>query len=393
MAGLSGPRHLVSGVIGAVGGLLAGKYLNSPDITFQEQTLPTKSVTPPIVPPTITTSTARAAKILAFGAPRPPLPGPMVYTNHVLEYDSARKVPRWVAEHLTKDNVMQVKANRKGVGFTRDPSVPALFSSDNSDYWGSGWSRGHMAPAGNNKHCQQSMKDTFYLTNIVPQDLDNNGGYWNRLEIWCRDLTKNYSDVWVISGPLWLPSAGETKSDESVDNSGDDKKRKKKSEVRTVQYNVLGNNYVAVPTHLFKVVLVTDEKLGQPLLATFVVPNVPIADKHLGTYKVSLEELERHVGVVFHPELDRVNVGDLCLDSGCNLQDYKEFMQFFWSRRLKSPWNLQNLERDWAEIISKGAANEELEKIYNESKVMLFEKEKLKTEKLSKENVVTASAA
>merc|ERR1712112_310605 len=125
-------------------------------------------------------------------------------------------------------------------------------------------------------------------------------------------------------------------------------KRKKKSEVRTVQYNVLGNNYVAVP-------------------------NVPIADKHLGTYKVSLEELERHVDVVFHPDLDRVNVGDLCLDSGCNLQDYKEFMQFFWSRRLKSPWNLQNLEKDWAEILSKGAANEELEKIYNESKVMLFE--------------------
>ena len=26
-----------------------------------------------------------------------------------------------------------------------------------------------MAPAGNNKHCQESMRDTFLLTNVVPQ--------------------------------------------------------------------------------------------------------------------------------------------------------------------------------------------------------------------------------
>ena len=45
-----------------------------------------------------------------------------------------------------------------------------------------------MAPAGNNKHCQESMNQTFFYTNVVPQDLDNNGNYWNRLEIWCRNL-------------------------------------------------------------------------------------------------------------------------------------------------------------------------------------------------------------
>ena len=262
------------------------------------------------------------------------------------------------------------------------------FSADNSDYWGSGWSRGHMAPAGDNKHCQASMSDTFYLTNIVPQDIDNNGGYWNRLEMWCRDLTKSYSDVWVISGPLWLPETSGQTSEASPDSGGDGK-RKKKSEVRTISYKVLGNNYVSVPTHLFKVVLVTDPKLGQPLLSSFIVPNVPIADKHLSGYKTSLEELERHVGVVFHPDLDRSLTGDLCVDSGCHLEEYSKFMQFFWSRRLKNPWNLRNLERDWEEISSKGAANEELEKIYNETKEMLLKKEKVKKD-ISKENVVTS---
>lgn len=43
-----------------------------------------------------------------------------------------------------------------------------------------------MAPAGNNKYCQTWMDDTFLLSNIVPQDIQNNGDFWNRLEIYCR---------------------------------------------------------------------------------------------------------------------------------------------------------------------------------------------------------------
>ncbi len=37
------------------------------------------------------------------------------------------------------------------------------------------------------------------------QDFDNNGDFWNRLEIYCRDLTKKFEDVHVISGPMWIP--------------------------------------------------------------------------------------------------------------------------------------------------------------------------------------------
>ena len=49
------------------------------------------------------------------------------------------------------------------------------------------------------------MKDTFYLSNIVPQNYDNNAGFWNRFEMYCRDLTKIYENVYVISGPLMMP--------------------------------------------------------------------------------------------------------------------------------------------------------------------------------------------
>ena len=51
------------------------------------------------------------------------------------------------------------------------------------------------------------MDESFYYTNIVPQDLDNNSGFWNRLEMYCRELARRFDDVHVISGPLYMPHA------------------------------------------------------------------------------------------------------------------------------------------------------------------------------------------
>ncbi len=48
------------------------------------------------------------------------------------------------------------------------------------------------------------MIDQLTITYFI-QDIDNNGDFWNRLEIYCRDLTKEFSDVRIISGPLWKP--------------------------------------------------------------------------------------------------------------------------------------------------------------------------------------------
>jgi hypothetical protein len=70
------------------------------------------------------------------------------------------------------------------------------------------------------------------------QDIDNNGDFWNRLEIYCRDLTKTYSDVHVVSGPIWLPEDnGEEAEQESSGRDGGDRKANK-SKKRTVKYEV-----------------------------------------------------------------------------------------------------------------------------------------------------------
>ncbi len=49
------------------------------------------------------------------------------------------------------------------------------------------------------------MFDGYFKMFSHLQDFDNNGDFWNRLEIYCRDLTKKFEDVHVISGPMWIP--------------------------------------------------------------------------------------------------------------------------------------------------------------------------------------------
>jgi DNA/RNA endonuclease G (NUC1) len=69
---------------------------------------------------------------------------------------------------------------------------------------------------------------------------------------------------------------------------------------------VLGENSVAVPTHLYKVVLA--EGGEKRALGVFIVPNQNIENVDLTRFQVPLEELERHTGCTFHSELERDKV-------------------------------------------------------------------------------------
>ena len=121
-------RHALASLIGAGGGFFMSRYTFPVEQNVIEELPVASSISKPLLTP-------RALKILAFGQPTATVPSPMVYSNHVLEYDCTRKVPKWVAEHLTKDQVKQDVVNRKGVKFTSDPVVPVKFASSNKDYW------------------------------------------------------------------------------------------------------------------------------------------------------------------------------------------------------------------------------------------------------------------
>ncbi|KAJ8277575.1 hypothetical protein GJAV_G00076840 [Gymnothorax javanicus] len=284
-----------------------------------------------------------------------------LYANHTLSYDQARRTPRWVAEHISNEK-LKGNAERKRCKFRPDPNISVLFTAQNEDYLGSGWSRGHMAPAGNNKFSEQAMAETFYLSNIVPQNFDNNSGFWNRLEMYCRDLTKRFQDVWIISGPLALPEVGT-----------DGKK--------IVSYEVIGKDEVAVPTHLFKVILAQRKGFPSDTLAlgAFVVPNRPIGFEHaLTDYQVNLMDLERKSGLTFFPKVDRsrVPIQNLCKLDSCKLMSSKDFNLYITTRKVSSAGNIYKLDKAMAEL--KEAAilpDEYLLKLYEAKKKELTLKE------------------
>ncbi|KAI4886455.1 hypothetical protein NFI96_033912 [Prochilodus magdalenae] len=315
------------------------------------------------------TESAAQSLIKRFGLPQTGTET-RCYTNHILSYDQSRRTPRWVAEHLSNEKLVG-RADRRHCKFKPDPSVPELFTAHNEDYLGSGWSRGHMAPAADNKFSEARQHSNQWQKPSISQILSprimkttqafGTVFYILRLEMYCRELTERFSDVWVISGPLTLPQVGE-----------DGKK--------TVSYQLIGKNDVSVPTHLYKVILARKDPSTELLaLGAFVVPNAPIGfDHNLKEYQVSLTDLERMSGLTFFPKLDQTrSLRNLCTMDTCELMDFNRFTLYITGRKVGGARTLTKLEKVMVELKEAGITPDDyLVKLYQAKKQELLQKEK-----------------
>ena len=159
--------------------------------------------------------------------------------TYVVSYNKDTKIPNWVAWHLTAEHSDgPIGRSNK---FYEDEDVPAPRATL-EDYRGSGWSRGHMCPAGDNKWNEEAMYQSFSLINICPQDARLNSGLWNSIEIDCRNWARRFHDIYIVCGPILYRQEHET----------------------------IGDNQVCVPEAFFKVVLCLN---GEPKGMGFVVKN------------------------------------------------------------------------------------------------------------------------
>jgi DNA/RNA endonuclease G (NUC1) len=258
----------------------------------------------------------------------------VVRSGYVSSINFRLRIPNWVAERYTATDKDGEGVDRKHSRFSADEAVPAEFRATNEDYRGSNLSRGHLAPAGAHKQSQETLNETFLLSdNILPQELSNNGSDWLRLERWSRALTKHWPDVFVVSGPLFLPAesgsalttptstptpvptpAPMRAEDDSGTRSRAASPRAAPPLRRTIAYDVIGERQVAVPSHLFKVVLAEGAD-GERRLSAFVLPNGPLrGHPDLDDFVVSLVEVERASGLSLFERLgvDRYTTPPLC---------------------------------------------------------------------------------
>lgn len=146
-------------------------------------------------------------------------------------------------------------------------------------------------------------------------------------------------------------------------------------------FQVIGQNLVAVPTHLFKVIAV-ELSSGSPAdtvgVGVFVVPNAPIdSTKHtLKEYQVSLDVLEKSAGTSFLPNLTRSSMVDLCSLDPCQMKNKQELDLIFITKRMNEATTLNRLEKSWKELeTSKIVPDDNLKNLYTQKKRILMEKE------------------
>lgn len=89
----------------------------------------------------------------------------LCHKGFLLAHDSELKTPIWVIEHLTKEKAMGTLGRKDA--FKPDPDLPKGRRAELSDYKGSPYDRGHMAPAADMKWDAQAMAECFYHSNMV----------------------------------------------------------------------------------------------------------------------------------------------------------------------------------------------------------------------------------
>ncbi len=202
--------------------------------------------------------------------------------GYVVSYDGRNRVPSWVGERLNAKRLRSTepgKPNRFGV----DEDLPAAVRSRSSDFKGSGYIRGRLASAFNHRRDLFELKQTYLLSNVAPQIGEQfRKTFWIKFEEQVRAWARESDDLYVYTGPLYVPVTGE-----------DGK--------RYVHYEVIGANNVAVPTHFFKVMLRVDD--GKMKAQAFVVPHQAFEGQpRYSDYLVTVDEVERLSGLDFFDE-------------------------------------------------------------------------------------------
>lgn len=208
----------------------------------------------------------RCKEFLAYGLPNDQ--GRLLCrTGFALSHDDAKKSPRWVAQRMTSERLIPKVA--RSDRFIPDPDLPKGQRAELDDYRGSGYDRGHMAPAADMRWSKEAMQESFYLSNMAPQvGPGMNRGIWSDIESAIRRWVASRGELFIYTGPIF----------------------EKETSNKTI-----GQNQVAVPTHFYKVVF---DPIRVETIA-FVVPNAPHASRRIDEFITSVRDIESRSGLDF----------------------------------------------------------------------------------------------
>jgi endonuclease G len=191
--------------------------------------------------------------------------------GYTVSYNPDYRIPNWVAWVLTREEAVSNKAERTD-RFVPDPDVNPQATATGDDYRNSGFDRGHIAPAADMKWSHKAMRESFYFSNICPQNRRLNTGIWNTLERQSRTWAAENGAVYIASGPV-------------------------------IRENLrrLGKNRVAIPEQFFKAICTLSDNKYHAI--AFLLENREYRNTPLPAVAISVDSLESLTGIDFFPLL------------------------------------------------------------------------------------------
>lgn len=140
------------------------------------------------------------------------------FSGFAVLHSAVTKNPIYVVERLDRNRLILASRQKRTGRFYEEARLPSVQRARLSDYAGSGYDRGHMAPAGDMAD-EESMAQSFSLANVVPQVPEHNRKTWADIEKNVRKFVKRQSGpVYVFTGVaydsfhrtigngVWVPS-------------------------------------------------------------------------------------------------------------------------------------------------------------------------------------------
>ena len=187
------------------------------------------------------------------------------YSGFDLGYNEQYEQAAWVAYVLTREEVEWGIVERTD-NFRADTNL-STGSASPADYQGSGFDRGHLAPAGDMQWNPTAMSESFLMSNMSPQLPGFNRGIWKKLESEVRNWALEKDSIYVITGPVLAP----------IDS-------------------FIGENQVGVPQYFYKVLV--DLSPPDHSLIAFLLPNSASSDSLL-QFAIPVDSLEQITGYDF----------------------------------------------------------------------------------------------
>jgi len=218
--------------------------------------------------------------------------------TYTLEWDKEQRTQRWAAYSITDANAVS-NWNRnswegtiwkgtyyEGDPFQEDSVIPQMYRTRLSDYYNSGFTRGHIVNSVDRLMSKHANGQTFYLSNIQPQIKGFNGGIWLNMENWVHKLGFNKTKrkaLYIVKGGTTTPTAS----------------------ISSPFYyaSEIGRNIsIPVPRYFWMAILRWDSYDQYHAIALWAEHKSNYAS-NIKDYTISIDELEARTGIDFFPNL------------------------------------------------------------------------------------------